>query len=152
MCLKSKTFPNCPYDIATIYSAEIIVVNLALDLITTTNHNKFIIFTDSLSALTALKNKNITDPLTTQVLNKVYHLSKYKEIIFCWIPSHLGIPGNDIADSKAKKALKDLIAPTKILYTDYKLEVNRIIFKKWQDIWDTHTNNKLHNIKPTIGE
>ena len=77
-------------NIDSIYSAKIIAVNLALDLITTTNHNKFIIFTDSLSVLTALKDKNVTDPLTTQVLNRVYHLSRYKEIIFCWIPSHLG--------------------------------------------------------------
>ena len=134
------------------HSAEIMAVNLALDLITTTNRYKFIIFTDSLSALTALKNKNITDPLTTQVLNRVYHLSRYKEIIFCWIPSHIGIPGNDRVDSEAKKALKDSIAPTKIPYTDYKLVVNKIIFKKWQDHWDTHTNNKLYNIKPTIEE
>ena len=36
---------------------KIIAVNLTLDLITTTTHNKFIIFTDSLSALTALKMK-----------------------------------------------------------------------------------------------
>ena len=63
-------------NIASIYSAEMIAVNLALDLITT-----FIIFRDSLSALTALKNKHLTDPLTTQVLNRVYHLSRYKEII-----------------------------------------------------------------------
>ncbi len=75
-----------------------IAVNLALDLITT-----FIIFRDSLSALTALKNKNVTDPLTTQVLNRVYHLSSYKEIIFCWIPSHLGIPGNDRVCLGSKK-------------------------------------------------
>ena len=88
-------------NIASIYSAEIIAINLALDLITTTNHNKFIIFTDSLSALTTLR--NINDPLTTQVLNGVYHSSRYKEIIFCWIPSHLGILGSDRADSEAKK-------------------------------------------------
>ena len=106
---------------------------MALDLITTTNHNKFIIFTDSLSALTILKNKNVTDPLTTQVLNRVYHLSRYKETIFCWIQSHLGIPVNDSVDSEAKKVLKDSIAPIKIPYTDYKLIVNKIIFKKRQD-------------------
>ena len=125
---------------------------MVLDLITMTNHNKFIIFADSLSALTALKIKNVTDPLTTQVLNRVYHLSRSKEIIFRWIPSHLGIPGNDRADSEAKKALKDSIAPTKIPYTNYESVVNKSIFKKWQDHWDTHTNNKLHSIKPTIGE
>ena len=53
---------------------------------------------------------------------------------------------------KKKKVLKTSIALTKIPYTDYKSVVNKIIFKKWQDHWDTYTNNKLHNIKPTIGE
>ena len=59
--------------------AEIIAVNLALDLITTTNHSKFIIFTESVSALTALKNKNLTNPLTTQI----HHLFEGSESPIC---------------------------------------------------------------------
>ena len=72
------------------------------------------------------------------------------------VPSHLNIPEKDRADSEAKKkkkkALKDSIAPTKIPYTNYESVVNKSIFKKCQDHWDTHTNNKLHSIKSNIGE
>ena len=94
---------------ASIYSAEITAIDLALDIITANKHNKFIIFTDSMSVLTALKNKKTVDPLTIKVLNRIHRISKEnKNIILCWIPSHIGIQGNDKADSEAKKAINKL--------------------------------------------
>ena len=41
-----------------------------------------------------------------------------KMVIFCWIPSHIGIQGNDEADSLAKAAL-NMVPDNKIKNTIY---------------------------------
>ena len=79
-------------------------------------------------------------------------LSKNNNIILTWIPSHIGIQGNERADRAAKKALQTCISKTKIPYTDLKPLINKFILKKWQKSWDYQTQNKFHHIQDTIGE
>ena len=70
------------------------------------NHkaSKFIIYTDSKSVLLVLQNKDTSSPLITKLLNKLNTLSKNNNIIFTWIPSHIGIQENEKADKAAKKS------------------------------------------------
>ena len=79
-------------------------------------------------------------------------LSKNNSIILTWIPSHIGIQGNERADRAEKKALQTGISNTKIPYTDLKPLINEFILKKWQKSWDDQMQNKLHHIQDTIGE
>ena len=76
-------------------------------------------------------------------------LSKNNSIILTWIPSHIGIQGNERADRAAKKST--CISNTKIPYTDLK-PLNKFILKKWQKSWDDQTQNNLHHIQDTISE
>ena len=101
------------------------------------NSNKFIILTDSLSSLQTLQNLNpktltklLLDILETQdTLTKAgYHIK------FIWIPSHVGLPGNEIADKLAKQAtLLDSInlQPTYTLQEIYK-EIDNKYLENWQ--------------------
>ena len=60
------------------------------------------------------------------LLNKLEIVSKTKEIELCWIPSHIGIKGNDQVDSAAKTAWKTPIDKSfKIPYTNLKIEINK---------------------------
>ena len=66
-------------------------------------------------------------------------LSKNNNIILIWIPSHIGIQGNERADRAAKKALQTCISNTKIPYTDLKPLINKFILEKWQKSWVDQT-------------
>ena len=80
-------------------------------------------------------------------------LSKNNSIILTWIPSHIGIQGNERANRVAKKKDSRHVYPkTKIPCTDLKPFINKFIIKKWQKSWDDQTQNKLHHIQDTIGE
>ena len=81
-----------------------------------------------------------------QILNRLEFLSKTKEIELCWIPSQIGIKGNDQANSAAKIAWKMPIDKSfKIPYTDLKIEIKNFTPKKWQLRWNNNPHNKLQN-------
>ena len=78
-------------------------------------------------------------------------MSRHKEIIMCWIPSHIGVSGNKRAGSAAKSALDLCPDNTSIPYTDLKPQMNRFFVTKWQQCWNDSINNKLFQTKPTFG-
>ena len=107
--------------------------------------NKFVIFSDSLSVLKSLNHTSSKYPKIQNLIEKHHELSKTKEILFCWLPSHVGIKGNEAADVKAKASLY-------LEISDFKPFINRYILSKWQLSWDRATFNKLHEIKPVLGK
>ena len=137
---------------ASIFTAEATAIDLALDAITESNDDHFIIFSDSLSVLLSLKNKKMDNPLILKLLQKLHNLScAHKTVHFCWIPSHIGILGNEAADVAAKESLsKDIIA-SQVPYTDLKPHINSFIANRWQERWSSCPDNKLFKIKPTLG-
>ena len=89
----------------SIFTAEAKAIDLALDFIADCEiSNNFIIFSDSLSALKSLDHTSSINPQIQKLLEKQHDLSIYNEIIYCWIPSHIGIPGNENVDLKAKES------------------------------------------------
>ena len=74
-----------------------------------------------------------------------------KDIIFCWVPSHVGIRSNENADSAAKSALDLPRAKVGVPYTDFKYLISQYIFSTWQDDWNGAVVNKLYSVKPVLG-
>jgi ribonuclease HI len=139
-------------DSASIFTAEVQAIDLALRFISSFNQKNYIIFSDSLSALQSLQNRDLTNPIVQNVLIKHHNLCASKNIVFCWLPSHVGIRGNELADKEAKLALNLNIAKFKLPFTEFKPQINNYIVSKWQELWDMTPYNKLHLIRPNLGE
>ena len=81
-------------------------------------------------------------------------LCERADIVFCWLPSHIGISGNEEADKAAKDALSLEILPYRVPFNDFKPLINNFIKNVWQQSWSDPANqtNKLFTIKPGLGE
>ncbi|KAL4085461.1 hypothetical protein QTP88_027319 [Uroleucon formosanum] len=104
---------------------------------------------DSLSTLNSIKNQFQPGDIATKIQNKLYEAStRNKQITLMWIPSHTGIPGNELADQQAKIATLNEevpIFPT-LTYDDIKTLINQMSNDKWLRIWK-HQTTKLNTIK-----
>ncbi|GFT31867.1 RNase H domain-containing protein [Trichonephila clavipes] len=104
-----------------------------------------------MSVLEALENyDDRCHPVVCTILDITSRLySKGFDIVFCWLPSHVGIIGNEQADSAAKSATTHL--PLAVPLSDMKRVIMHHIFKIWQESWSQQLDNKLHSVKPVIG-
>ncbi|GBN99197.1 hypothetical protein AVEN_196501-1 [Araneus ventricosus] len=88
-------------------------------------------------------------PLVLNVLHLLNKLaSRDFNILLCWVPSHVGIVGNEKADKAAKLATAPTNSSTPL--TDFKKYTKLLFYTKWQRQWDTETDNKLHSVKPYV--
>ena len=99
------------------------------------------------SCLQAIEQQHTDHPLVLEVLEK-YSALINKTVLFCWVPSHVGIRGNELADAAAKAALNETLTIMTLPYSDFKPLVKRFIRGKWSDFWATQINNKLHSVQP----
>ena len=137
-------------DSSSIFTAEAKAIDIALYHIRDQSEKQFIIYSDSLSVLKSLKDLHHRNPLIQQILKKYYYLSVSKDIVFCWLPSHVNIRGNELADLEAKSALSLVITNFKIPHSDFKSNIRLYINNKCESVWETQTQNKLNEIKPNL--
>ncbi|GBN87806.1 hypothetical protein AVEN_145796-1, partial [Araneus ventricosus] len=134
----------------SIFTAEITAILHALSEISSGPPDNFILYSDSLSALQSMTSLHrFSHPLTFNILELHDHLTcKGFSILFCWIPSHVGISGNELADNLAKSATINLNSPVPV--NDVKKYIKSILHSKWQTQWDRKDRIKLHSIKRLI--
>ncbi|GFW77481.1 RNase H domain-containing protein [Trichonephila clavipes] len=136
--------PSC-----SVFTAEAVAIYRALQSIDYNMPRKYCIYTDSV--LEALENYNDRcHPVVCNVLDITSRLhSKGFDIVFCWLPSHVGIIGNEQADGTAMLATTHL--PLAVPLSDIKRVILHYIFKIGQESWSQQLDNKLHSVKPVIG-
>ena len=96
-------------DSASIYTAEAVAIRRALcDLQQVRDCFAFVICSDALSVFQAIANCRIHDPLVADIIYE-YNQLRARDVKFIWVPSHVGIVGNERADTAAKAALNEAV-------------------------------------------
>ena len=105
-----------------------------------------VIFTDSMSATASIKTHLQNDELSLAIRNELF---EFRSTVLVWIPSHMGIHGNDLADAAARDAATLHSPPLPVsLHADrcraYKASLN----ERWQHIWSNEcSSQKLYTVK-----
>ena len=138
-------------DGSSVFTAEAKAIDLALDFVNTCTYTgKFVIFSDSLSVLQALNRTSSKNSQIQHLLLKHHEISSSKTVIYCWIPSHIGIYGNEKVDKNAKESLNLEVTDFKIPFNNFKPFINKYVCDKWQTLWNKTPFNKLKEIEPIV--
>ncbi|GFW98613.1 putative RNA-directed DNA polymerase from transposon X-element [Trichonephila clavipes] len=108
-------------------------------------YSKYIpVYTDGSKAV----GHSVDTPTVIEILILLRKLEKKGfDIIFSWIPGHVGILGNEQADTAARSMSDHMQRP--VCYQDLKTSTQNYIHRVWQGTWDQQILNKLHSINPS---
>lgn len=153
LCFPHKLPKEC-----SIFSAECIAIIEALQLVKSLNIRNALILSDSLSSLQKISASPLnssSDSLICSIRALLHSMSlAHVSVVLAWIPGHLGIVGNDMADSIAKEStvhgpLSNIPIPIRdyfpILKSKYRLQ--------WSSEWKSSSLIKGHQyslIQPSI--
>lgn len=141
---------------SSVFTAEIMAIHKTILFIindfSSITKKKFIIYSDSRSSLEAIQNPFSSNPFVNAIKDLILFNNLNISIKLAWIPSHMGLSGNENADKLAKDQYLsqkvDLITKE-----DIKTLSKNLLLEKWNSNWlDTPLTNKLRNIKETTTE
>ncbi|KAL2077950.1 hypothetical protein ACEWY4_025635 [Coilia grayii] len=143
-------------DNMAVFTAESMGILKALQWVVEAQAKDVVLCTDSFSLLQCLKScsSNARPDLIAGILlllNSLY-LSGC-DVSFLWVPAHVGIKGNEIADKLAKEYLnKDVVMlPVGPGRTELRSQLMGNIFKTWQAEWDKDLKGRhLYSIQPSV--
>ena len=133
---------------ASIYTAELKAIQIALQMIEESEMGNFLICSDSMSALQGIGNFQ-TDGMVYRI--KVYiHERKNdgKNVLFLWTSSHVGIEGNEEADAEAKRAATRPAEFIPIPYRDWYPTIRY----KTNDLWGQRWRQGSRSLNEVVTE
>ena len=138
----------------SIFTAELLAILQALYVIRETRGHSFVVFSDSKSALQAIGNYRNPHPILSRIFEWLAELhARQKRVVLCWVPSHIGVDGNEAADRAARLAAESNgpVSYLRLPHTDHYSTIKLACRSSWEAIWSgTPTSNKLRSIKPTL--
>lgn len=138
----------------SIFTGEAYALLSAVKHIKGTKIPKSVIYTDSLSVVNALtsfrRQRNSVMVTLYHLLCNVY--ASGHDVVVCGVPGHREIAGNVLADQLATSVEpnpRDM--SMSVVASDMKPYIRKCLRTYWQQMWDSESSNKLHVIRPRIG-
>lgn len=137
-------------DEASIFSAELTAIHQAIKIVSKHSDNKFITFSDSKSAINAISGDAPDNQLILETRELIHKETTKGKNMLCWIPSHIGIKGNEEADAAAKRAIYE--HPNKEYnklihhHSDIIKHVKGKIKYKWNGEWNQLASKHITDI------
>ena len=139
----------------SIYSVEMVGIITALRWVEEVQPLKSIICTDSMSVLQSFEGTSSRDDLILEIKYLLANIRNLGIIVqFCWVPAHIGIKGNEMADKIAKKALEKEHIDIKVPLGkgEAKSIIKNETMQKWQDEWESDPKaRQYHKVQSQVG-
>jgi ribonuclease HI len=140
----------------SVINAELLAIKSALQFLATTDitNTSIVIFTDSQSAIHSINyNQYLYRTTETDIQDLNTYITSTNKLTIAWIPSHVGIKGNETADKIAKSAANkletDIDQPISKTYV-YN-QIDKLIDMEWQQIYNNSTTiNHYRTIQPEV--
>lgn len=107
-------------------------------------HQKVINHSDSLSVVQSIQQMYNNNPIVQNIQDNIHQaINNGQTIQIIWIPSHIGIRGNE--DAAAKCVTNDVMSPNKAIPAD---DLKCLVKKHSKIIWNEHflNLNILHTV------
>lgn len=144
-------------DDLAVYTAELMAMLLALKWVEEKRPCQVVVASDSSSALTSIRtgqSESRQDIIFEIIILTNNLLKSGIEISFVWVPAHIGVQGNELADKCAKNSAMHMNVDLQIPFSksEVKSVVKRKVRGRWQILWDSGlTGRHFHNIQSKVG-
>ena len=140
---------------SSIFKAELFAILKGLEWATEFNIQQVLIISDSLSSLMSIQSKQSSSNtlILNQILVEVHNLmSAGVDVEFLWVPSHIGIFGNECADKLAKDALQSVqITVLPLELGELYFHIAKYIIQLWQDRWSLNNLSRIYKqLEPNV--
>ena len=138
---------------SSIFTAELCGLFCGLQIANSMEHERFVIYCDSTSAIKVTDHFESTHPIIRKIIILLIKLkNRNKNISFCWSPAHVGIAGSEAADKLAASAARENTPPynDELPYRDWYPLIREGVKDLWAAQWQRVDHNKLRQLKDTI--
>jgi len=146
-------------DTTSIYAAELAAIQLAVNwLLLRDTGRPATIFTDSLSAVTSLQAQSSSSCPSSMARLLVDLDRLVPPPTIAWIPGHVGVKGNEVADKIAKNRASSAEGPDGDLHIEHELRdeyalIDDYTLKRWQaDYSASTTGSAYRSLEPVVSK
>lgn len=135
---------------SSIQTGELLAILKALEYARSHPENSYAIATDSLWSIQTLKLLYPRNPLAQRI--KIILGKMEKQPVLIYVPSHVGITGNEMADEEAREAAnREMNIPQEDIFTSHDVQdsLKHAALQNWDAKWEG-SRNKLKEVKPSI--